>query len=130
VCRLGIEIRAGIHTGEIELRDDGIGGIAVHIGARVIGLAGASEVFASRPVKDLVAGSGIKFIDRGAHTLKGVPDDWQVFQVDAASVAANRFEELTHARLRQCRQCVVYPVGAVRAWLVERRLTGSQTGAT
>jgi class 3 adenylate cyclase len=88
VSRIGIEIRAGIHTGEVELREDGIGGIAVHIGARVVGLAGAGEVLVSRTVKDLVAGSGIAFIDRGTHALKGVPDVWQVFQVDAASLAA------------------------------------------
>ena len=72
-------IRAGLHTGECELRGEDIGGIAVHIAARVSALAGAGEVLVSRTVKDLVAGSGIEFTDRGAHTLKGVPDTWQLY---------------------------------------------------
>jgi class 3 adenylate cyclase len=76
---LGVKIRAGVHTGECELRGDDIGGIAVHIGARVGALAGPDEVLASRTVKDLVAGSGIEFADRGSHQLKGVPDEWQLF---------------------------------------------------
>jgi class 3 adenylate cyclase len=79
VRSLGIEVRAGVHTGEIELRGDDIGGIAVHIGARVSALAGPGEVLVSSTVKDLVAGSGITFIDRGSHVLKGVPDEWRVF---------------------------------------------------
>jgi class 3 adenylate cyclase len=79
---LGIEVRAGLHTGEIELRGDDIGGIAVHIGARVSALAGPSEVLVSSTVKDLVAGSGIAFADRGFHALKGVPDEWRVFAVE------------------------------------------------
>ena len=78
---LGLEVRAGIHTGEIERIGSDVGGIAVHIGARIAGLAGANEVFVSRTVKDLVAGSGIKFEDRGEHTLKGVPDEWRVYAV-------------------------------------------------
>jgi pimeloyl-ACP methyl ester carboxylesterase len=76
--RLRIDVRSGLHSGEIELRGDDIGGIAVHIGARIVGLAGAGEILVSRTVKDLVAGSGIGFEDRGTHQLKGVPDDWQV----------------------------------------------------
>jgi class 3 adenylate cyclase len=79
VRSLGIEVRAGLHTGEIELRGDDIGGIAVHIGQRVSGLAGPGEVLVSSTVKDLVAGSGITFADRGSHALKGVPDEWRVF---------------------------------------------------
>jgi class 3 adenylate cyclase len=79
---LGIEVRAGLHTGEIELRGADIGGIAVHIGQRVSALAGPSEVLVSSTVKDLVAGSGIRFTDRGAHVLKGVPDQWRVFAVE------------------------------------------------
>jgi class 3 adenylate cyclase/pimeloyl-ACP methyl ester carboxylesterase len=79
---LGIEVRAGLHTGEIELRGADIGGIAVHIGQRVSALAGPSEVLASSTVKDLVAGSGIRFTDRGPHVLKGVPDEWRVFAVE------------------------------------------------
>jgi class 3 adenylate cyclase len=80
---LGIRIRAGIHTGECEVRGDDIGGIAVHIAARVSALAGADEVLVSRTVKDLVAGSGIQFDDRGEHTLKGVPDSWRLHAVVA-----------------------------------------------
>ena len=79
VRSLGIEVRAGLHTGEIELRGDDIGGIAVHIGQRVSALAGPGEVLVSSTVKDLVAGSGITFADRGSHVLKGVPDEWRVF---------------------------------------------------
>ncbi len=78
---LGIEVRAGLHTGEIELRGADIGGIAVHIGQRVSALAGPGEVLVSSTVKDLVAGSGIAFADRGSHVLKGVPDEWRVFAV-------------------------------------------------
>jgi class 3 adenylate cyclase len=83
VRSLGIEVRAGLHTGEIELRGVDIGGIAVHIGARVSALAGPSEVLVSSTVKDLVAGSGLSFADRGAHALKGVPDQWRVFAVES-----------------------------------------------
>jgi class 3 adenylate cyclase len=79
--RLGVELRAGVHTGEIELIGDDVGGIAVHIGARVSAMAGAGEVLASSTVKDLVAGSGIDFEDRGAHTLRGVPGEWRVYAV-------------------------------------------------
>ena len=75
----GIDVRAGLHTGEIELTADGIAGIAVHIAARICAAAGASEVLASSTVKDLVAGSGIHFSERGAQHLKGVPDDWLLF---------------------------------------------------
>jgi class 3 adenylate cyclase len=77
--RLGVELRAGLHTGEIELRGDDVGGIGVHIGARVGALAAPGEVLVSRTVVDLVAGSGLEFDSRGAHTLKGVPGDWQPF---------------------------------------------------
>jgi pimeloyl-ACP methyl ester carboxylesterase len=79
--RLGIEIRAGLHTGEIEILDRDIGGIAVHTGARVAAEAGPGEVLVSSTVKDLVAGSGIEFGDRGAHILKGVPGEWRLFRV-------------------------------------------------
>ena len=83
VRSLGIEVRAGLHTGEIELRGADIGGIAVHIGQRVSALAGPGEVLVSSTVKDLVAGSGITFADRGSHVLKGVPDEWRVFAVES-----------------------------------------------
>jgi class 3 adenylate cyclase len=78
---LGIHVRAGLHTGECEVRGDDIGGIAVHIAARVSALAGPGEVLVSRTVKDLVAGSEIEFADRGEHALKGVPDAWDLHEV-------------------------------------------------
>jgi class 3 adenylate cyclase len=78
---LGIEIRAGLHTGEIELIGSNIGGIAVHIAARVSAMAGASEVLVTRTVTELVAGSGVTFEDRGDRDLKGVPGHWQLFAV-------------------------------------------------
>jgi class 3 adenylate cyclase/pimeloyl-ACP methyl ester carboxylesterase len=78
---LGIEVRAGCHTGEIELIGTDVGGIAVHIGARVGALAGPSEVLVSSTVKDLVAGSGLVFEDRGEHELKGVPGSWHLYAV-------------------------------------------------
>jgi class 3 adenylate cyclase/pimeloyl-ACP methyl ester carboxylesterase len=77
---IGLEIRAGLHTGEVERRREGIAGVGVHIGARVLALAGAGEVLVSRTVRDLVTGSGLSFVDRGAHTLKGVPDEWEIFE--------------------------------------------------
>ncbi len=76
---LGLEVRAGCHTGEIELLGADVGGIAVHIGARVAALAGPSEVLVSSTVKDLVAGSGLVFEDRGEHVLKGVPERWRLY---------------------------------------------------
>lgn len=75
----GIALRAGVHTGEIELTGSDIAGIAVHIAARICAIAGADEVFVSSTVKDLVAGSGLVFEDRGRRTLKGVPDEWTIF---------------------------------------------------
>jgi class 3 adenylate cyclase len=79
VRQLGIEIRAGLHIGEIELTGDKITGIAVHIGSRVAAAARSSEVLVSNTVKDLVAGSGIRFADRGTHVLKGIPGEWHLF---------------------------------------------------
>jgi class 3 adenylate cyclase len=84
VRSLGIEVRVGLHTGEVELVGDDVAGIAVHIAARVGALAGAGEVLVSGTVKDLVAGSGICFADRGEHTLKGIPDQWRIFEVASA----------------------------------------------
>jgi class 3 adenylate cyclase len=81
VHALGIEVRAGLHTGEVEIRGDDIGGIAVHIGARVSALAGANEVYVSSTLKDLVIGSGLEFDDRGTHQLKGVPGEWHLYGV-------------------------------------------------
>jgi class 3 adenylate cyclase len=81
VRTLGVEIRAGLHTGEVESIDGKAGGMAVVIGARIGGLAGASEVLVSRTVRDLVAGSGLVFEDAGEREMKGVPERWQVFRV-------------------------------------------------
>ncbi len=84
IRELGMEIRAGLHTGEVELVGSDVRGIAVHIGARVAALAGPGEVLVSNTVRDLVAGSGIDFEDRGSHTLKGVPGEWEVLAVATA----------------------------------------------
>ena len=81
VQRLGIDVRAGLHTGEVQLRGEDVSGIAVHLAARVMSLAGPGEVLASSTVKDLVVGSGIEFEDRGAHQLKGVPGEWRLYAV-------------------------------------------------
>ena len=85
VRELGIEIRAGLHAGEIEIQPGDVGGLAVHIGSRISALAGAGEVLVSGTVKDLVAGSGLAFEDRGTHVLKGVPDEWRLFAVVSAT---------------------------------------------
>jgi class 3 adenylate cyclase len=84
VAGLGIEIRAGLHTGEVERRGGEVTGLAVHVGARVAALAGASEVLVTGTVQMLVLGSGIGFADRGSHTLKGVPGQWRLFAVEHA----------------------------------------------
>lgn len=81
VRELGITIRAGLHTGECEVIGDKLGGIAVHIGARIAAHADASEILVSSTVKDLVAGSGLSFVERGSHELKGVPDRWRLFAI-------------------------------------------------
>ena len=78
---LGIQIRAGVHTGEVELEGPAVRGIAVHIGARVAALGGPSEILVSQTVKDLVAGSGLTFEDAGEHELKGVPETWHLYRV-------------------------------------------------
>jgi class 3 adenylate cyclase/pimeloyl-ACP methyl ester carboxylesterase len=79
---LDLEVRAGIHTGEIELRGDDVAGMAVHIGARVSSLAGPGEVLVSSTVKELVTGSPVRFAERGGHTLKGVPGEWRIWAVE------------------------------------------------
>ena len=78
---LGLEVRAGCHTGEVELAGDDVRGLAVRIGARVAALADASELWVSSTVKDLTAGSGIVFEDAGEHELKGMPDRWHLYRV-------------------------------------------------
>jgi class 3 adenylate cyclase len=82
VRALDLEGRAGLHTGEVELRDDDIAGIAVHLADRVASEARPGEVLVSRTVVDLVAGSGLNFCDRGTHSLKGVPGEWQLYAVE------------------------------------------------
>jgi class 3 adenylate cyclase len=82
----GLDVRAGIHTGECEREDGKLAGIAVHTGARICALADAADVLVSRTVKDLVAGSGIEFDDRGEHQLKGVPGKWQLYAARAESL--------------------------------------------
>jgi class 3 adenylate cyclase len=82
---LGIEVRSGLHTGEVELDGDDIAGLGVAIGARVGAMAGPSEVLVSQTVKDLVAGSGLSFEDAGVHELKGVPDRWHLYRVVGAA---------------------------------------------
>ena len=89
---LGVEIRAGIHTGECELLDGDIGGIAVHIAARILGNAGAGEILVSRTVRDLVVGSGTGFEDRGSVELRGVPGIWQLLAVDRHGARAGSAE--------------------------------------
>ncbi|MGH3626210.1 MAG: adenylate/guanylate cyclase domain-containing protein [Sciscionella sp.] len=84
VQALGIEVRAGLHTGECEVRGDDIGGIGVHIGARVSALAGPNDVLVSSTLRDLVIGSGLEFEDRGSYGLKGVPGEWRLFAVASA----------------------------------------------
>jgi class 3 adenylate cyclase len=85
--RLGgidIRVRCGLHAGEVEVRGDDVGGIAVHIAARVLAEAEPGEILASSTVKDLVVGSGMTFSDRGIRTLKGVPDEWRLYAVESA----------------------------------------------
>jgi class 3 adenylate cyclase len=91
VRQLGLEVRAGLHTGECELVDDRVRGIAVHIGARIAALATANEVLVSGTLHDLVAGSDLRFHGRGTHTLKGVPGEWKIFsaQMSPEKVAEN-----------------------------------------
>jgi class 3 adenylate cyclase len=82
VAALGLTVRAGVHTGECELRDDDVKGIAVHIASRVMHEAQPGEVLASSTVKDLVVGSGLRFADRGLHSLRGVQDDWHLYALE------------------------------------------------
>jgi len=88
VRQLGLEVRAGLHTGECEVMGPKLGGIAVHIGARIAALAHGGEILVSGTVKDLVAGSGLRFDDRGAHALKGVPGEWHIFAVAKEGITA------------------------------------------
>jgi class 3 adenylate cyclase len=78
-------MRAGLHTGEVERRGDRVAGTGVHIASRILSLAEPGEILVSRTVRDLVAGSGLTFIDRGTHALKGIPDEWQVLAATEAA---------------------------------------------
>ena len=82
IATLGVRIRAGLHTGECEVMEDKLSGLAVHIGARVAAATGPGEIWVSSTVKDLVAGSGLRFADRGLHILKGIPGEWRLFAVE------------------------------------------------
>jgi class 3 adenylate cyclase len=84
VDELGLEVRAGLHTGEVEFAGEKVAGIAVHTGARVAALARPGEVLVSSTVKDLVAGSGLEFVERGSHELKGVEGEWRLYAVSNA----------------------------------------------
>jgi len=81
---LGLDVRAGVHAGECELRGDDLAGIAVHIGARVAAIAGPRDVLVTSTVRDLVAGSGLAFVDRGHHALRGIPGEWLLFSLISA----------------------------------------------
>ena len=123
---LGIEIRAGIHTGECERRGEDLAGIAVNVAARIVAHAGAGEVLVSSTVRELVLGSGIEFVERGTYTLKGVPDEWHLFAVtgdgradarpvsevspEVAALTPGPLETMRAARSRHARRC------ASRAW--------------
>jgi len=89
VRQLGIELRAGVHTGECELMGDNVGGIALHTGARIMAKAEPSQVLVSSTVKDLVSGSGIDFQDQGIHQLKGVPGEWRLFATRSSTGIAS-----------------------------------------
>jgi class 3 adenylate cyclase len=87
LATLHLDVRAGVHTGEVEIVDEGVGGIAVHIGARVAALGAAGEVLVTRTVKDLTAGSEIEFQRRGTHVLRGVPGEWDLFAAKTTEAA-------------------------------------------
>ncbi len=80
--RIGLEVRSGVHVGEFESRGPRLGGIAVAVGARIAGIAGDGEVLVSRTVRDLVLGSGLRFRERGVHSLKGIPGAWHLYRVE------------------------------------------------
>jgi hypothetical protein len=98
-------VRAGLHTGECEVRGDDIGGIAVHIGARVSARAGANDVLVSRTLRDLVIGSGLEFEDRGSHQLKGVPGEWRLFAVASPGLRSPSVTQLWNWATTSCGLC-------------------------
>ena len=117
---LGIEVRCGLHTGEIEIVDSDVAGLAVHIGARIAALAGPGEVLVSRTVKDLVAGAGFQFTARGPHSLKGVPEEWDVYALawrlggTERSVVRDSQAEAPHFGIEQSRLLHVAHVPGAR----------------
>jgi class 3 adenylate cyclase len=124
---LGIQIRAGIHTGECELLDADIGGLAVHIAARILGQAGAGDILVSRTVRDLVVGSGTGFEDRGSVELRGVPGTWQLLAVDrdgarAGSPEAELASMPTPGRRTAMRRSdrAVEAIGRRAPWILRR----------
>ena len=116
VQRIGLSVRAGVHTGECERVGDTLGGIAVHIGARVCSEAGPSEVLVSSTVRDLLAGSGLAFADRGLHALKGIPGDWRLFGLE------QRRDDAVPARIQLCGRVVI----EIEGHRVEDDLPGRQ----
>jgi SARP family transcriptional regulator, regulator of embCAB operon len=102
VSRIGLAVRAGVHTGECERIGDKLGGVAVHIGARVCAEAGPSQVLVSSTVRDLLAGSGLVFADRGLRTLKGIPGDWRLYGLERAPEHAS-----VPARIQLCGRVVI-----------------------
>ena len=119
---LGLPIRAGLHTGECEVADGKVAGIAVHTGARVAAQAAADEVLVSNTVKDLVAGSGIEFADRGVRELKGIPGEWRLFAVDRGALGAQRtleYYRIVHGTPLVCIQAA-RPLPSMRAWASRR----------
>jgi class 3 adenylate cyclase len=88
VKEFGLDMRIGVHTGEVEYEEESLIGITVHIGFRVANLAGVGEVLVSSTVRDLMAGSGITFTDRGTHILRGIPGEWRLFMPDIPTARA------------------------------------------
>lgn len=123
VRELGIDIRTGLHSGEVQVIEGSVGGIGVHIGARVAALAGRGEVLVSSTVRDLVAGSGLSFEDRGTHVLRGVPGEWRLFAVAPETDREGRVGDAQPARAvpvppGPARRAVVTPEAARRSLLV------------
>jgi class 3 adenylate cyclase/streptogramin lyase len=117
VRELGVEIRAGVHTGEVEAGSAGVRGIAVHVGARVMGTAGAGEVVVSSTVRDLVGGAGLELADRGTHRLKGVDDEWRLFAV--AAVDGEALPPPLDAAEAERRRAEIQPSGGPRRrWII------------
>jgi class 3 adenylate cyclase len=100
--RLGLEIRAGVHTGECEIIGEKLGGIAVHVGARVAREAAPGEIVVSQTVKDLVLGSGLTFAERGAHALKGVPGEWRLYAFTGWTARGRRGDSLALPLAHSC----------------------------